>query len=612
MMRGSAARRLTVVLGSMLLLVIAAPAARAFEYLDGKIQVHGYFEETIRSISTDFNQSLDLTQWYHTLHIETDIDIAKDGWGPFDSIGAYIGAEVRYDCVWTRACGFSPSVDVYGNRSERLPSRLSNGEDPRLAGQYSYTGRTELQPKRELQTYQSYPNNIGTSVGGPGGVPVPVTATTALVPVGPRIDTLTNTYRSTNEAAPYNPLLTTRVALFNTISGQFVDYLPGRYVFQNFLNYGYALRNIRGTNNGISTQGMPWDPKDNVDPQGTLADRVNPFRTGDINPISGIAGSSLPYVPGTNFGPLGAPNSWTANGLFIPSKPYQAYLRDGGSSRFDQNFSQDDLAWNRGASQQQTKELKEAYLELEMLGGALFLRLGRQTIVWGKTELFATTDLFNANDLALGSLTSLEESRIPEWAARAIYSFYEVGPFEDVRLEGALSLDDFTPADLGRCGEAYTPNPVCDKTNGLIAHGQLGLGIAGENRPPHWWNSAEGLQGGARLEFRWDRYSFALVDFYNFTKFPYADRLSTYSRNVDIGSGRPRQYGATGPCVLGTEPSCLQPGSDALRNNPQNFQLYAVICATTVGFSNLDPKACAQSVLHQPGICRPAHRSQPS
>ena len=108
MVGASAARRLTLALVSCGMLLGATRSAHAFEYFDGRIQVHGYFEETVRAISTNFNESLDLTQWYNILRIEMDIDIAKDGWGPFDSVGAYIGAEVRYDCIWTRACGISP------------------------------------------------------------------------------------------------------------------------------------------------------------------------------------------------------------------------------------------------------------------------------------------------------------------------------------------------------------------------------------------------------------------------------------------------------------------------------------------------------------------------
>ena len=608
MVRGCAARRVVSVLVSWLLLAATAPAARAFEYFDGRIQAHGYFEETIRAISTNFNEGLDLTQWYNTLHLEMDIDIAKDGWGPFDSISAYIGTEVRYDCVWTRACGFSPGVNVYGNRSEHLPSRLSDAKDPRLAGTVNYQTPIIRQPDREIETQRVYPGNIN-----PKGT-TPVTAANPAIPVkgqialpfavaAARTVTFTEAFRGANQASPFDALLGTRAAVsYNLVpftSNMWVDYIPGNYTFQRFLNYGFALRNVRSGTNGMGTQAMPWDPRDDIDPNATLRNIVNPFNPNEQNPIIKTFGQQLPYRQGTRVA-AGTGLPAQASGLFMPSPPYARYVNDGGTDKFDQNFSQEELAWNRGASQQQTKELKEAYLDLEMLNGSLFLRLGKQTIVWGKTELFATTDLFNPNDLALGSLTSLEESRIPLWAMRAIYSFYEVGPFEDVRLEVAVDLDDFTPGDLGRCGEAYTPNPVCDKTMGLLVHGITGLALAGENRPPHWWNSIEGLQGGARLEFRWDRFSFALVDFWNYTKLPYADRLTTYGRNVDPSTGRPRRYGAEGACTTGNEDACLKPGEDALVNNPLNQQLYATICSASVGFSGLDRSVCAFSVFTSP------------
>src|SRR4030095_10899840 len=112
----------------------------------------------------------------------------------------------------------------------------------------------------------------------------------------------------------------------------------------------------------------------------------------------------------------------------------------------------------------------------------LWLRLGKQTIVWGKTELFRTTDQFNPQDLALSSLPSLEESRISLWSARAILSLYDVGPLKDVRLEIAVNLDDFEPLDFGRCGEPYTIWLVCGKSTGLWAHGVTRIGLAGAVR----------------------------------------------------------------------------------------------------------------------------------
>ena len=110
------------------------------------------------------------------------------------------------------------------------------------------------------------------------------------------------------------------------------------------------------------------------------------------------------------------------------------------------------------------------------------LRLGLQNTIWGKTELFRAQDQFNPQDLGLSSLPSLEESRIALWGARGTYSFYDVGPFEDVRVEVAFNFDDFEPADLGRCGEPYAPRPACDKAFGELGFSLTGLGVVGEVR----------------------------------------------------------------------------------------------------------------------------------
>src|SRR5690606_34753426 len=190
----------------------------------------------------------------------------------------------------------------------------------------------------------------------------------------------------------------------------------------------------------------------------------------------------------------------------------------------------------------------------------LWLRLGKQTIVWGKTELFRNTDQFNPQDLALASLPGLEESRIALGAARGTWSFYNIGKLEDVRLELAMNFDDFEPADLGRCGEPFSVELVCGLTFGYFAHGLTGAGLAGTDRPPNPWRDIEGIEVGARLEFRYRRFSFQLSDFYGFDDFPYPDRISTYERNVDPMTGRPRRFGARGPCTTGDsriEPSCL-------------------------------------------------------
>ncbi len=322
-----------------------------------------------------------------------------------------------------------------------------------------------------------------------------------------------------------------------------------------------------------------------------------------------------------------------AQGLYIPSAGLIQYFNEGDFDSLDMNFRESERAWNRGASQQDTKELKEAYVDIEVLDSRLWVRLGLQQIVWGKTELFRTTDQFNPVDLALASLPSLEESRIALNAARFIYSLYEVGPLEDVRLEFAFNFDQNQPADLGACGEPYTIDLVCSLTFGTFAHSYLGLGVAGINRPADPWKDLGGLEIGGRVEWRWDRFSFALTDFYGYDDFPTIESIMTFERNVDIESGRPlitrfnpenargtcrndtavdanglplnRQLSSVTVAGIGTDPDCLKfgaPGADSPQNALQfhhaNQQVFAWVCAVTVGIAaGLDPGACASTLF---------------
>jgi len=361
-------------------------------------------------------------------------------------------------------------------------------------------------------------------------------------------------------------------------------------------------------------------------------------------------------------------NLEVAQGLYTPSKGLVKELRSGDLDSLNFNFDETDRSWNRGDSQERNKEVKEAYLDVEVLDSRLWMRLGLQNIVWGKTELFRTTDQFNPQDLALASLPSLEESRIALWSARFVYSLYNVGPLEDVRLELATNIDQYQPSDLGACGEPYTPDIVCALTNGIFAHSLLGVGIAGIDRPESPWKEPSDLEVGGRIEWRWDRFSFALTDFYGFSDVPYPDAIFFYERGVDHESGRPLVArlpgGSLGTCGvanageladyfeslpgllrystgfashpvsvtpgatragaglvrggIGRDKDCLRPGGApgeanefsfdeaeddlentyALANHHANQQIFAWICAGTVGLAaSLSPSSCAWTVF---------------
>jgi len=565
----------------------AGPAA-AFEYWDGRLQVHGFYEKQLRTLSNDFSfaDDIDVAQWWNVLNVEIEAELLPFGAGPISYMAGFARVEARFDCVWSNLCSIGNGAPAWGDRAQHLPKRLASGRRNGFDGAI-FTGDTR--PRHGVPIEDLGFDNQNLPVGDQRQ---PLNVWNV-----PGIDTLFGTEGVDGELGTEDD--------------------PANFIFENILDFRFASRQIKGSVNGTATQLLgPWLPKNDVTSIGTLADRPNPFNPLDRNPIleataNPFGSTELPFRPAPNFqagfaSPTGDPAE--PRGIFIPNPALADLMRRGKLDAFDQNFRESELQWNRGASQQDEKELKELYLDLEALNGKLWLRIGKQNIVWGKTELFRTTDQFNPQDIALASLPTLEESRIALWSARAVWSFGFLGPFEDVRLEVAANLDDFEPTDLGACGEAFTPNPVCNISAGLFAHGLTGFGLAGRRNPPDWWNDGHGLEYGARLEWRMGIFSFALTDFYGFQDTPHVQRIFAFERNVDPRTGRLRRAGSTFGCdpddlFDGDTRGCLSGGDDALRNHSVNQQLFAMICATSIGFApGLDPGVCAQSVLNSQNV----------
>jgi hypothetical protein len=489
--------------------MVAAPVG-AIDLLNGRVQIHGVLSHELHALADGYrirHSNWFLAQMATSLSAEIEVELAPDGWGPFDLVEGFARLEVRYECVYSHACQLAPSWNYFGDDLRRHPENLANGRTSGFAG---FTPNllqpaARVQPDRRLIDF-------------------------AQIPPTDRLLSLAN------PAAFDATFGTLRTAAFTT-------------------------KHYRGSFTPLSWGMGPLNPEFPIDATGSLA-----FLPSPTDP--------LPLRP-------------AAASLYSPSSPLLSRLSE--LDNFDQNFTENELEWNRGASQQQTKELKEAYLDLTALEGRLVMRVGKQLIVWGKTELFRAQDQFNPQDLALANLPDFEESRIALWAIRGIYSFYDVGPFEDLRIEFAANLDHFEPADVGKCGEPYTVFLVCGLSRGLFEHGWSALGVAGADRPPNWWERARGLEVGLRVEFRLDRFSFAITDFYGYEDFPSADFFHEYERNVDPITGRPRVVARGGPCdpdglyTSGDTLDCLTP-SNALALHPGNRQLFDAVCSSTLGF----------------------------
>jgi len=588
-----------------------SPAASAVEAFDGRVEAHGYYEAQIRSIVRDFDFSddWDLTQFWNILNIEIEANVAPDGWGPFDVISVFGRIEVRYDCVWTGGCSMFDSADAYAySRYGKLPKRLSDARRTGYQGtlfiddernfydvpyrQVAYgADDRRFRPdgsRRPMTVYQApqFASFFGGSSYGLDGIPQlgPLSDPGAVPP-------------SDGVGGSDNQGFTSR------------DDPPWVY-FADLLHDDcnrWGARSRPGTQNGNGNgDTLLLSPGCSFEEIGAVADVPNPLSNKDFNPLIGSFGSgALPYRPAPEFrADSGAPLEY-ARGNYFPNYRLQQLIDDGELSTLDRTFRRAEIAWNRGQAQQEQKELKELYVDFEMFDSQLFVRAGYQTIVWGKTELFRNQDQFNPQDIGLASLPSLEESRISLWALRAIWSFYDVGPLNDVRLELAMNFDQYQPTDVGVCGEPYSPLAACALPAGLAAHGYVGLGLAGASFPPDPWNDAHGLEYGARLEFRWDRFSFAITDFYGFQDFPYVDQIFNYSRNVDPISGRPRHTMTTGKCRTGKESACLD-DDKALTQHSVNQQLFAATCFNTLAVApTLDPTACLANIFGSPNPTPP-------
>src|SRR4029453_16611479 len=337
-----------------------AGPARAIEFWDERVQVHGFYETRMSFGMENFNQAngLDMYGWLQVLSIETEAEIAPDGWGPFDMIAAFARVEVKYDCVWTHACGMFPSVDAFNKNPGNLPPRAQTGHRPGLAGDqvvgdfrpYWFADRQRLNGglyadtkagQRAAKSLVYGSTNVGLfgASAGPDSV------------LGDISDVRNE--KGFPHAIPYGTGFTDPTTL---LPG---DDDAGTYLFNRTSrcrvgNWVQKAANVDGRNN----RELLWSPdKCRVDALGWYREIANPFADaatspfgGDVNPVllsinrdptspgfglplegpgaDGVPNSlRLPFRPGTEFAALpgnkvdkaGGQKGWNSQGLFVPN-----------------------------------------------------------------------------------------------------------------------------------------------------------------------------------------------------------------------------------------------------------------------------------------------------
>ena len=91
-------------------------------------------------------------------------------------------------------------------------------------------------------------------------------------------------------------------------------------------------------------------------------------------------------------------------------------------------------------------------------GKEVFVKLGRQQVVWGRTDLFRVLDVLNPVDYSRNNIyDELSDIRIPMFMLQTEYRMGPSDSMQDRNLQLVWNFDKFRPNDLGQCG---TPNVI--------------------------------------------------------------------------------------------------------------------------------------------------------
>jgi len=243
-------------------------------------------------------------------------------------------------------------------------------------------------------------------------------------------------------------------------------------------------------------------------------------------------------TPGT-VGPLPGDNTKgiqnTALNFYQPGRVAGSDGHFGSSSSFDRGYDinkrQSKLSTDCFDAAHPFCWLREFYVDVEW--GATQMRLGRQQIVWGKTDAFRLQDKINPIDVGFHNIfPDLEERRIPVLALDIIHSFGDIGVFKDVSFEFAWIFDKYVGDQGGQCGEPYAFTGLCHFRADIGGHGVFNWGSRFYDEVD--WN-LQNTEPWARVEFRIPKpsISFSISAGWTHEDAPYAEFIQGTAWSYD-------------------------------------------------------------------------------
>lgn len=222
---------------------------------------------------------------------------------------------------------------------------------------------------------------------------------------------------------------------------------------------------------------------------------------------------------------------------------------------------------NKGLSELESPEfnrrmdfIRELYAKKSFAldnGKEFFLKVGKQQVVWGRTDLFRVLDVINPVDYSRNNIyDELSDIRIPMWIVQGEYRMGASDTMQDRNLQVVWNFDQFRANNLGQCG---TPNVILDAgcffrgmanlwdNGGTVANfadgnlatdfGPHQIGIRNVNLPD--WSLAN-TQIGAKYEgVTMGGLSFSLNALHYRSQLPSLHSLSTVENTINPATGSP-------------------------------------------------------------------------
>ncbi len=277
--------------------------------------------------------------------------------------------------------------------------------------------------------------------------------------------------------------------------------------------------------------------------------------------------------------------------LFTPTRPCDVDPRGCIDGYMD--YDEDDLRLPEFRDDQ--RWLREAYVDATVpfaSGNELNFRVGRQQVVWGRTDLFRVLDQINPIDFSIQNIyEEFEDSRIPQGIFSAEYRMGATGAFDDLNVQFIWNFEDFQPNELGQGGTPYNILKAgdlfralkncydngCTVSNfagGLVPTGNLATDFPAHQIGIRQANLPDGNdQFGLRLEGVFKSVGFSFNALYFYSQLPSLHGLQAPAVNSFIAPGVP-----WGPGIPGLPPF-LQPrvtevgGQELLRPNIPMFDI---------------------------------------